>query len=178
MQCLVSSPLSPIPSIGTAVSTPSPGTSISVELTRSPRRCQRCLRDKPAVQFRVVNKATQRRAGYCNECHRITEKSRRSASRTKCRNQRLFTAWGFLARATARRRSIERLCLHLIAQFGSEQKLALAWQDAFQEASACRRIRAMAALVELLRWTEANPESFRQLTDEELAAEFARELAS
>jgi hypothetical protein len=33
-------------------------------------------------------------------------------------------------------------------------------------------------MVELLRWTEANPESFRQLTDEELAAEFARELAS
>ena len=164
--------------IGTAVSTPSPGTSLSVDLDRSPRRCQRCLRDKPAAQFRVVNKATQRRAGYCNECHRITEKSRRSASRTKCRNQRLFTAWGFLARATDRRRSIERLCLHLIAQFGSEQDLAVAWRQAFQEASACRRLRALAAMIELIKWTAAHSQSLRRLTDEELAAEFARELAS
>jgi hypothetical protein len=146
--------------------------------TKVDRRCQRCLRDKPAAQFRVVNKATQRRAGYCNECHRITEKSRRSATQTKCRNQRLFTAWGFLARATDRRRSIERLVLHLIAQFGSEHELAVAWHEAFQNASACRRVRAMAAFVELLRWTETHPETFRQLSDEQLAAEFARELAS
>jgi hypothetical protein len=163
---------------GTEVSTPSPDTSLFVEPTQSPRRCQRCLRDKPAVQFRTVNKATQRRAGCCNECHRLTEKSRRSASRTKCRNQRLFTAWGFLARATDRRRSIERLCLHLIAQFGSEQELAVAWHEAFQNASACRRLRALAAMIQIIQWSESNPESFRRLTDEELAAEFARELAS
>jgi hypothetical protein len=33
-------------------------------------------------------------------------------------------------------------------------------------------------MIELIKWTEANPESFRRLTDEELAAEFVRELAS
>jgi hypothetical protein len=142
------------------------------------RTCTRCLRQLPQTTFRVIQSATGRRARHCNTCHALAERHRRNKSHRADKNRRLYHAWGFLARATDRRRSIERLCLALLAEFGSEQNLALAWREAFQEASASRRLRALAAMIELLRWTEANPESFRQLTDKELAAEFARELAS
>jgi hypothetical protein len=142
------------------------------------RTCTRCLRQLPQTTFRVIHSATGRRASHCNTCHALAERHRRDKSHRADKNRRLYHAWGFLARATDRRRSIERLVLHLIAQFGSEQALAKEWRHAFEEASACRRLRALAAMIELIKWTAAHSQSLRRLTDEELAAEFARELAS
>jgi hypothetical protein len=67
-----------------------------------------------------------------------------------------------------------------MSQFGGEQALAIAWKEAFTEASACRRLRGVAALIEILRWLEATdePESLGHLTDEELQARLRSELAT
>lgn len=139
------------------------------------RNCTRCLRQQPMNAFRVIQAATGRRANHCNECHASAERERRSSAKHNATNARLFRSWGMLAKAKDRRRSIENLVLRLLAHFGDDRNLAVAWVRAFNEASACRRLRSLAALIELLRWLEATeqPERLDLLSDAELQRQLA-----
>ncbi len=132
--------------------------------------CRDCGCIKDATEFRLRRAGGSTRTRQCRECHRLAEKLRRQANRSRQHRSRVNKQLARLKNAKTARQ-IGVVCEALVGCFGGLGGFTAAWRvclDADLARGGHAALRHLEAVMRLIQHCESLPRPVSELSDEEL----------
>jgi hypothetical protein len=134
------------------------------------KRCESCLVQYPADQFRLRCRGGQDRMKQCRQCHNLQERLRRAGIRHRLSRREMAKAMTGLKNCTAATR-VPVFCAEMVQYLGGAEAFLAAWKDCIDrdlERGGLPAFRHLAVLLKFMEYCEPEPVDYSTMTDEEL----------